>query len=167
MSFAAGVFYAMAALSVVSALGMLLNVRNTVAGAMSLVVTMISLAVIYVVLDAHLIAVLQILVYAGAILVLFLFVVMLLNLRADAFAPRRVRLAGVLGIAMGGLLLVGFLALLPGHLPAVKEIPPEFGGYRQVGLTLYRDFVVPFEVASFLLLAAIVGAVVLAKRRLS
>jgi len=167
VSFAAAVFYVLALLAVVSALGMVLNVRNTIAGAMSLVVTMIALAGIYVVLDAHLVAVLQIMVYAGAILVLFLFVVMLLNLRSDEFSPSRSRLAKLAGVALGVWALGSFLALLPGALPKVVEIPADFGSYRQVGLSLYRTYVVAFEVASFILLAAIVGAVVLAKRRLS
>ncbi|MCC6643079.1 MAG: NADH-quinone oxidoreductase subunit J [Deltaproteobacteria bacterium] len=167
MSFPAGVFYVFAALAVVSALGMVLNLRNTVAGAMCLVVTMISLAGIYVVLEAHFVAVLQIMVYAGAILVLFLFVVMLLNLRSDAFSPPRSRIAKLAGVALGVWALVGFLGLLPGALPPIAQISPTFGSYRDVGLSLYRTYVVAFEVTSFLLLAAIVGAVVLAKRRLS
>ena len=78
-------FYAFGALAILFALGMLLNVRNTVAAALCLVVTMVSLAAIYVLLEAHLVAAIQIMVYAGAIVVLFLFVVMLLNLRQDAF----------------------------------------------------------------------------------
>ena len=167
MSFTAGLFYFMAALAVISALAMVLNLRNTVAGAMWLVLTMMTLAVIYVLLDAHLVAVLQIMVYAGAILVLFLFVVMLLNLRSDAFAPSRAILPKVVGSVLGVALLGTFLVKLPGALPKVAEIPPDFGSYRDVGLALYRTYVVPFEVASFVLLAAIVGAVVLAKRRLS
>lgn len=167
MSFPAGVFYVFAALAVVSALGMVLNLRNTVAGAMCLVVTMISLAGIYVVLEAHFVAVLQIMVYAGAILVLFLFVVMLLNLRSDALSPPRSRIAKLAGVALGVWALVGFLGLLPGALPPIAQISPTFGSYRDVGLSLYRTYVVAFEVTSFLLLAAIVGAVVLAKRRLS
>ncbi len=167
MTFAAGVFYVLAALAVASAIGMVLNLRNTVAGAMCLVVTMISLAGIYVVLEAHLVAVLQIMVYAGAILVLFLFVVMLLNLRSDSFSPARSKVARIAGVIVGAGALAGFLGLLPGSLPAVADVPPSFGTYREVGLSLYRTYVVAFEVASLLLLAAIVGAVVLAKRRLS
>ena len=93
-------FYLFAALAVASALGMVLNARNTVAAAMSLVVTMVALAVIYLLLEAHLVAAIQMIVYAGAIVVLFLFVVMLLNLRGDDFAPgrarARARLAGAL-----------------------------------------------------------------------
>lgn len=167
MTAAAVFFYLAAAAAVVSALGMVLNVRNTVAAAMNLVVTMIALAVVYVTLEAHLVAALQIMVYAGAIVVVFLFVVMLLNLRRDAF-PRRPRqlfskAAGVV-LALG--VTAAFLRLVPTALPSVRDVPEGFGGYRAVGMALYRDFVLPFEVTSLLLLAAIIGAVVLAKRRL-
>jgi len=160
-------FYLFGAAAVVSALSMVLNVRNTVASAMSLVVTMIALAVVYVVLDAHLIAALQIMVYAGAIVVVFLFVVMLLNLRRDVFSQRRERLTKVVGVvfALGG--AFAFLQLVPKSLPTVQAIPADFGSYAAVGRALYHDFVLPFEVSSLLLLAAIVGAVVLAKRRIS
>jgi len=160
-------FYLFGAAAVISALSMVLNVRNTVASAMSLVVTMIALAVVYVVLDAHLIAALQIMVYAGAIVVVFLFVVMLLNLRRDVFSQRRERLTKVVGVvfALGG--AFAFLQLVPKSLPTVQAIPADFGSYAAVGRALYHDFVLPFEVSSLLLLAAIVGAVVLAKRRIS
>ena len=167
MSAPAVFFYLFGAAAVISALAMVLNVRNTVASAMSLVVTMIALAVVYVVLDAHLIAALQIMVYAGAIVVVFLFVVMLLNLRRDVFSQRRERLTKVVGVvfALGG--AFAFLQLVPKSLPTVQAIPADFGSYAAVGRALYHDFVLPFEVSSLLLLAAIVGAVVLAKRRLS
>jgi NADH-quinone oxidoreductase subunit J len=166
VSAAAVLFYVFAAMTVVAALGMVLNVRNTVASAMSLVVAMIALAGIYVILEAHLVAVIQILVYAGAIVVLFLFVVMLLNLRSDAFAVPRSRLVKLLGMVVTGWILWVFVRLLPGSLPAVKALPEGFGGFRDVGRELFTSFVLPFEVTSFLLLAAIVGAVVLAKRRI-
>lgn len=160
-------FYTFGAAAVLSALAMVLNVRNTVAAAMSLVVTMISLAVIYVVLDAHLVAALQIMVYAGAIVVVFLFVVMLLNLRHDVFAQRRERLVKLAGVVLALGAAFAFLQLVPNSLPTVQEIPADFGSYAAVGRALYRDFVLPFEISSLLLLAAIVGAVVLAKRRLA
>lgn len=164
---AAGVFfYLAAAAAIVSALGMVLNVRNTVAAAMSLVVTMISLAMIYVALDAHLVAALQVMVYAGAIVVVFLFVVMLLNLRSDAFPRPRQILTKIAGVVLALGVAGAFVQVIPSALPTVREIPADFGSYRAVGLALYRDFVLPFEISSLLLLAAIVGAVVLAKRRL-
>ena len=157
-------FYLFALLAVAGALGMLLNTKNTVAGALSLVGTMVSLGAIYVLLDAYLIGVLQILVYAGAILVLFLFVVMLLNLRQDAFSPERLRGTKALGVLIGGLVALELILLLPAGLGPAAEIPADFGGYRTVGAALFTDWVLAFEVTSLLLLAAMVGAVVLAKR---
>ena len=159
-------FYALAALAVLGALGLVANTRNTVAGAMSLVATMVSLAGIYVLLEAHLVAAIQIMVYGGAIVVLFLFVVMLLNLRADEFAPGRQWLtkvaAGLVALAAGAELV----RLLSGDLPEPGELPAGFGGYRMVGIALYTDYLLLVEVASLLLLAAIVGALILAKRRI-
>jgi len=159
-------FYLFAALALASALGMVLNLRNTVAAAMSLVVTMVSLAGIYVLLEAYLVAAIQIMVYGGAIVVLFLFVVMLLNLRADEFAPGRqwlTKLAAGLVVLAAGAELV---RMLSGPLPEPGELPPGFGGYRMVGISLYTDYLLLVEVASLLLLAAIVGALILAKRRI-
>jgi NADH-quinone oxidoreductase subunit J len=159
-------FYAFAALAVASALGMVLNLRNAVAAAMSLVVTMVSLAAIYVLLEAHLVAAIQIMVYAGAIVVLFLFVVMLLNLRADEFAPGRqwaTKCAAALVVLVAGAELV---RLLSAELPEPKPLPPGFGGYRMVGIALYTDYVLLVEMASLLLLAAIVGSLLLAKRKI-
>ncbi len=159
-------FYLFGALALASALGMVLNLRNTVAAAMSLVVTMVSLAGIYVLLEAHLVAAIQIMVYGGAIVVLFLFVVMLLNLRADEFAPGRQWLtklaAGLVVLAAG----VELVRLLSGELPVPGELPPGFGGYAMVGISLYTDYLLLVEMASLLLLAAIVGALILAKRRI-
>jgi NADH-quinone oxidoreductase subunit J len=157
-------FYLFAAFAVAGALGMLLNLKNTVAGALSLVGTMVSLGAIYVLLDAYLIGVLQILVYAGAIVVVFLFVVMLLNLRYDEFSPERRRLSKWLGVVIGAAVCVQLLLLLPGALGVAAEIPADFGGYRSVGIALFTDWVLAFEVTSLLLLAAMVGAVILAKR---
>jgi NADH-quinone oxidoreductase subunit J len=157
-------FYVFAAFAVAGALGMLLNTKNTVAGALSLVGTMVSLGAIYVLLDAYLIGVLQILVYAGAILVLFLFVVMLLNLRQDDFSPDRLRWTKRLAVAFGALVCVELLLLLPGAFGPAAALPDGFGGYRAVGIALFTDWVLAFEVTSLLLLAAMVGAVILAKR---
>jgi NADH-quinone oxidoreductase subunit J len=166
MSPAAVLFYLFAALTILASLGMVLNIRNTVASAMSLVVAMISLGAIYVLLDAYLVAAIQIMVYAGAIVVLFLFVVMLLNLRTDTFPIARSRLPKLLGIAASGFGLWTFLKLLHGSLPAVSPAPEGFGGFRALGTALFTRYVLPFEATSLLLLAAIVGAVILAKRRI-
>ncbi len=159
-------FYVFAALAVVFAVAMVLNVRNTVSAALSLVVSMIALAGIYVLLEAHLIGVVQIMVYAGAIVVLFMFVVMLLNLRQEAFPPIRQPLLKAAGVAVGMWALLRFLQGMGEHLPEMRELPEGFGGYRHLGYALFTDYLLPFESTSLLLLAAIVGAVVLAKRRI-
>jgi NADH-quinone oxidoreductase subunit J len=159
------VFYAAVVVGVVSAV-VAVSHRNPVVNVLSLVVTLFCVAVSYALLGAEFLAAAQILIYAGAILVLFLFVVMLLNLRSDAFAVPRSRLVKLLGMVVTGWILWVFVRLLPGSLPAVKALPEGFGGFRDVGRELFTSFVLPFEVTSFLLLAAIVGAVVLAKRRI-
>jgi len=159
-------FYAFAAIAVLGALGMVLNLRNTVAGALSLVGTMVALGAIYVQLDAYLIGAFQVLIYAGAIVVLFLFVVMLLNLRDEQFSLARGRVGKAIGIGLGLVVLVQFLMLLPDSLAAPAAVGEDYGGYRQVGLVLFRDYVLAFEVTSLLLLGAMVGAVILAKRRI-
>jgi NADH-quinone oxidoreductase subunit J len=159
-------FYLFGAIAIAGALGMILNVRNTVAGAMSLVLTMVSLGAVYVLLEAYLIGVLQILVYAGAIVVLFLFVVMLLNLRGEQFNPARQQITKTLGILAGFGALVAFLGLLPAVFGPPAELAEGFGGYRQVGMALFTDYLLAFEATSLLLLAAMVGAVILAKRRI-
>ena len=144
---------------------MLLNTKNTVAGALSLVVTMCALGAIYVQLDAYFVGALQIMVYAGAILVLFLFVVMLLNLRHDAFGETG-KLKPVLATLGAVALGAGFLGLLPGAFASPEALPQGFGGYRAVGAELFTDYVLAFEVTSLLLLSAMIGAVILAKRKI-
>ena len=131
MTAAAVFFYLFGALAVGGALGMVLNVRNTVAGAMSLVLTMVSLGGVYVLLEAYFVGVLQILVYAGAIVVLFLFVVMLLNLRGEEFGPERQGLAKLLGVVVVGVLLGGFLWSCRGT-SGPRPRAEGFGGYRPV-----------------------------------
>ena len=168
MGIEAILFYAFAVLAVLGAVAMVGFVRNLVAGAMSLVVTMVSLSGIYVLLDAHLVGVIQILVYAGAILVLFLFVIMLLNLRVDDFGPLRPlsSVLKVIGAGIAGWICFVLVTRIPGSLEAAGERPEGFGGFRDVGLQLYTVYVVPLELAGLVLLAAIVGAVILAKRRI-
>ena len=165
MTVPAVLFYAFAVIAVIGALGMVLQVRNTVASAMSLVVTMVALAALYVLLEAHLVAAIQIMVYAGAIVVLFLFVVMLLNLRSDDFPPSRQRGLKLAAAALGIFLLVRF-ARGVAAFPELPALPDGFGGYRVLGIALYTDYLLLVEMASLLLTAAIVGALVLAKRRI-
>jgi len=165
------VFWTFSALAVVGA-AMCITRRSPVASALWLVQTLFSLAALFVVLDAQFIAVLQVLVYAGAIMVLFLFVIMLLNLGRAGSSD----LQGPAGLAMatllGGLL---FFQLLRGATPSavgtpggnvMAQLQQEQGIVGAVARPLFSQYLIPFEITSVLLLAAIVGAVVLAKRKL-
>jgi len=161
-------FYIFGFGAVVSALLMVTN-RRPVRAAMSLVATMSFLAGLYVLLDAHLIAVLQLIVYAGAIMVLFLFVIMLLNIEEkEGLLGVNTILLRFMGMLVVGLLFVSMVSLFKGggSLLASVDIANDFGTTKAVGKLLFTEYLLPFEIASVLLLAAIVGAVILAKRRI-
>jgi NADH-quinone oxidoreductase subunit J len=165
MSFPVLLFYLFAGIALVGAVGTIANPRNTIAAAMSLVLTLVALAGIFVLLGAHLIAVLQIMIYGGAIVVLFVFAVMLLGDEREEAPPSRLRLVKV----ASGLVALCAAAGLSRALVGFPEPPPAptgFGTAREVGLALYTDYVLVVEMVSLLLLAAIVGALVLAKRKL-
>lgn len=143
--------------------------RNPVSCAMSLVMTFICLAALFVTLDATFIAIIQVLVYAGAVMVLFLFIIMLLNLRTEG--SRRLNL----GATIGGVLVVGtFITFLVNvvtsypsfsqTLPALAD--PKASDVKLLGMTLFHSFVLPFEVIGVLLLVATVGVVVLSRKSL-
>ena len=157
-------FYAFAAIAVLASL-LVIGQGNPMHSVMLLIVSFGALAGLYVLLDAPFTAVTQIIVYAGAIMVLFLFVVMLLNLRSDDFAPARARLVRF-GGALLGVYAVAAAMHRAGTLPAAPPLPEGFGGYRAVGIALYTDYVLLVEMASLLLTAAIVGALILAKRKI-
>jgi NADH-quinone oxidoreductase subunit J len=141
--------------------------RNPVYAAMNLVAAFFFMAGIYILLAAHLIAFMQILVYAGAVMVLFLFVIMLLAIGDEHLVTERKRAMQIVG-AVGAVMLVAVLgaaiARASGGDPAA--IGPDFGTVKAVGKVLYTQFLLPFEVTSLLLLVAIVGAVVVAKERI-
>ena len=166
MSYA--LFFPLAALLIATALGVVMN-RHPVRSALSLVATLFLLAVIFIFLDAHMVAALQVIVYAGAIMVLFLFVIMLLNLQRDPPQLRRRgwQLAAVLTASLFALGVVGAvrgpIASLPGPGQAAP-LPAQFGTSAALGERLFTGFLLPFEITSLLLLVAVIGAVVLAKR---
>ncbi len=173
MSGALVLFWVFAGLALASALACITR-RSPVASALWLVVTLFALAALFVLLDAQFIAVLQLLVYAGAIMVLFLFVIMLLNLGR----PGPMDVKGPVGVGtaflLGGVLLFQLWVLRRAALPASIELPPgsvarlqqEHGFVAAIAQPLFDTYLIPFEITSLLLLAALVGAVVLAKRRL-
>jgi NADH-quinone oxidoreductase subunit J len=159
-------FYVFAALAVASSLAMVLQ-RNPVTAAMNLVLAMFAIAALFVLLHAHFMAAIQLLVYAGAIMVLFVFVIMLLNLQEEQLRSRKRNFLHVLSVA---LVIYAFLQIreLLDRTPAepVPEMDSAFGTTEAVGKLLFSDYLLPFELTSVLVLAAIVGAVVLAKRKL-
>ena len=138
--------------------------RNPVTAVMSLVATFFGLAAIYAALSAHFLAVIQVLVYAGAIMVLFIFVVMILN--REEVAPLSLRPMRLLGVVAGVYLTWTFIGLawegVPPKTP-LPVIPETYGTVASVGDMLFREFLYPFEAISLLLLVAIVGGVVVSR----
>lgn len=162
MDTASLIFYLLAALLVTTSL-MVVFLRNVVHCAMALVASLLLIAVLFVTLHAPMVGILQVMVYAGAIMVLFLFVIMFLN-------PAALERQGGLWWGFGtilGLMLVGVLVpmVATNDLPADPVAATElFGSPEMLAKSLFNDYVLPFEIASVLLLVAIIGAVVLAKR---
>ena len=164
-------FFLIATVTVVSAVLVIL-LRNPVHCALSLVLTFFSLAGLYVLLNAQFIAAIQVIVYAGAIMVLFLFVIMLLNLDRVEKTREKHPLQKAFGILIGCLLLVvlgsvvatGFIYGSKGTHTAAEI--STVGNTKAIAGLLFTDWVLPFEITSILLLAAIVGAIVLSKREL-
>jgi NADH-quinone oxidoreductase subunit J len=159
-------FWVFAVPLMISALGVVFA-RNPVHAAMSLVSAFFFLAGIYILLTAHLIAFLQVMVYAGAIMVLFLFVIMLLSLSDAELGFDRITAMKWVGFAgaMGVFLLV-LRAIGDVPVQAMRQVPGDFGTVKAVGRLLFTQYLLPFEATSVLLLVAIVGAVVVAKQKI-
>ena len=168
------VFFWIFAVTAVGSALLCITRKSPVASALWLVGTMFSLAAIFVLLDAQFIATIQVLVYAGAIMVLFLFVIMLLNLGRAEPSDRLGWVGGVVMFGIAGVLMTQLWVLgrltppetLVQTAESVATLAEEQGAVGMISEPLFRVFLVPFEITSVLLLAAIVGAVVLAKRRL-
>jgi NADH-quinone oxidoreductase subunit J len=168
------IFYVLGAGAVLSSGAMILPPmgRNPIHSALYLIGSFFFLAGIYALLAAHLLTAMQIIVYAGAVMVLFTFVIMLLNLAPDEIQPPRISLTKIFGAGVG-LFLLGKLAsvfaIATAGAKSVDLNDPGFAQYgtiKDVGRMMYTTHMVPFELASVLLLVAAVGAVVLAKRSL-
>jgi len=166
------VFYTLAALILGFAI-LVISTRNTVHSVLFLVVNFLCVAVLYVLLRAEFLAVIQVLVYAGGIVVLYLFVVMLVNLKRPPESHSDPHRASRLGLALSGAVLAELVAIVvysaAGPAAAIRPAaaaPVAGGNTEQLGWLLYTDYLIPFEVASVLLLVAMIGAIVLAKREL-
>lgn len=165
------VFFAIVTIvAIVSAL-LVVTCKNPINSALSLVLTFFCLATYYAMLDAPFMAAVQIIVYAGAIMVLIVFTIMLLNIRVDANKRQfhKALLGSLVGIAtlvVATLFLISSKPAAPTNT-ATAEMVKQFGHTEMIGKVMFTEFLLPFEVTSILLLAAIVGAVILAKRKLS
>jgi NADH-quinone oxidoreductase subunit J len=156
------IFFFFAAVAVVFALVVILH-RNAVVGALCLVASFFALAVMYVLLDAPFLAALQVIVYAGAIMVLFLFVIMLLNLH-HVVEPNTRPIQQFLGYFSSAAFAVALVYYLSKYV-VLTQMPERFDtSARALGVRLFEAYVFPFEMVSILLLAAIVGALFLSGR---
>lgn len=159
-------FYVLAALAIAGALTTVSN-RNPIRGAMGLLLTIIAAAGLFLALHAEFLAFIQLIVYAGAIVVLFIFVIMLLG--PDAQPPRdhRGRVPRAFGGALFGLACAGGLWLVwrGSDFSALGKTDPDFGSIDAIGRTLFSSGLVPFELSSALLMIAVVGAVAVARSR--
>lgn len=173
-------FYLFSLVAVVAGLGVVTS-NNPITSALSLVVCFFFLAADYVLLDAHFVAVIQLLVYAGAIMVLFIFVIMLLNLRDGQPTPLGdIGRRAVFGVAVAGLLAIGLITAVGALGYGAPAVPADggvslapgsgeilYGGIEHVGRSLFTGrYLLPFETISVLLTVGVIGAVVLAKKEL-
>jgi NADH-quinone oxidoreductase subunit J len=165
---------------IIFGLGMLVSAvlvitrRNVVHAALYLLLTLFCAAALYVMLEAEFLAAIQVLIYAGAIMMLYVFVIMLINVResmAERQWQRQKIAAGLIGALLAAELVVifmkGFLSPSAKTAEAAKKALTAYGGNTEAfGTTLFTQFLFPFEIASLLLLAAMIGAIVLAKREI-
>ena len=161
----ATLFYFIGFLAIISALFVVLN-RNPVYSAMMLVFCFFSLAALYVLLEAYFVAVLEIIVYAGAIMVLFLFVIMLINVGNEIKTSKYLQKTKAIPIILISLFLLNIYLLILWRSEGLHQTSTisTVGSVAAIGHALFTKYVLPFEIASLLLLVALIGTVYLAKR---
>ena len=161
-------FYCVATIAILSAI-MVITCKNPINSALSLVLTFFCLAVFYVMLHAPFLAAVQVMVYAGAIMVLIIFVIMLLNIQSETIKKSAHGI--VVGVAIGLAIFceTGYLlssgAITESRGPMDQALIAKVGHTELIGRAMFGDFLLPFEITSLLLLAAIIGAVVLSKKK--
>jgi len=161
-------FYIFATTAIIAALLVIFS-RNTIYSALFLVMTLFSIAGLFLLLEAYFLAAVQVIVYAGAIMVLFLFVIMLLNLEKETkfftFSNPKILLVSFFSIVF-----IGFIfTLIAGSINLLNngaENYSELGSVENIGISLFTTYLLPFEITSLLLLVALVGAVLLSKKSL-
>jgi NADH-quinone oxidoreductase subunit J len=161
-------FYALAGIILLFGI-LVVTVRNTIYSVLFLIVDFLAVAFLYAAMNSLLMAMIQILVYAGGIVVLYLFVVILVNLKRPAEQHvdpgRKSVIGGVMAaVVLGELAFIGIYNAISPRPPAGAS--PDVGSVEQVAMSLFTNYLIPFEVASMLLLVAMVGAIILAKKDL-
>jgi NADH-quinone oxidoreductase subunit J len=164
MMFTKYIFFFLSILALYSALMVLMS-RKPIHSVLYLTLTFFAIAGHYVLLNAQFLAVVHVIVYAGAIMVLFLFTVMLLNLNKEEVSPKPVWIKTAV-IITGGTLMIVMIGIFRGYDVALKEDPflTQIGLVKNLGRVLYKDYLLPFELSSILFLTAMVGAVLLGKK---
>lgn len=163
MSLPTILFWILAVISILSAIGVVVA-KSPVHSVLLLIATFFTIAGLYILLNAQFLAVVHIIVYAGAIMVLFLFVIMLMNLNASG-EPQKNNLVKFAGVISGGILLIVLVAALKqANTGMLTEGSNNIGLIQNLGQVLFNRFVLPFEVSSILFLSAMIGAIVIGKR---
>ncbi len=141
--------------------------RNAMYAILSLIITFFSIAAMYILLNAQFLGIVQIIVYAGAIMVLFLYILMMLNLNKEDESKKQ-NLSKFIGVFTAGLLLIGILGAFKGlnGKTFAGDVDTTVGLTKNLGRLLFNEYVLPFELASILILAGIVGAVLIGKKDL-
>lgn len=158
-------FWFLTAMAIGCALGVILS-RNPINSVICLILTFFAVSGHYILLNAQFLAIVNVIVYAGAIMVLFLFVIMLMNLNADV-EPQKSWLVQLAGVISGGILFLVIIAALTRSyqgLPPMERSTTDIGLIRRLGKELFTNFVLPFEISSVLFLSAMIGAVVIGKK---
>jgi NADH-quinone oxidoreductase subunit J len=157
-------FWFLSLLAVAAAAGVVLS-RSPIYSVLCLIVVFFAISGHYILMNAQFLAIVNIIVYAGAIMVLFLFVIMLMNLNADAEPPKNIYLKAA-GVIAGMCLMIVFVAALASS--ADIKVPltrgSDIGLIKNLGKALFNEYVIPFEISSILFLSAMVGAVVIGKK---
>lgn len=160
------IFYLLSCLSVIGALMVILS-QNPIRSVLYLVFTFFTISAQYVLLNAQFLALVNVVVYAGAIMVLFLFVIMYLNLNTE-FNIYRNWIAGLAALISGGCLFLIVVSALGQNLsPANNKNEYDIGLIEKLGMTLYRDYLLPMELSSVLFLVAMIGVVLLGRKEIS
>jgi NADH-quinone oxidoreductase subunit J len=166
------IFYSAAVFAIGGAV-MMITQRNPIASVLYLIVSLVAQAILYIQLSALFLGDLLIIIYAGAFMVLFLFVIMILNLRGEQFEGKQSKLGGVVKLTFATIFFIEIVFIIrqvvkqSGGSIQSAQVTEDFGSVEMVATRLFREYLYPFELTSVLLLVAIVGAVVIAKREKS